>query len=202
MIKIRKSQLAQKPNRKEIQKSSRTIFRRTFDRFVRIRGNPREIALGFALGIFIGMTPSMGMQMPIVIFFAALLKWNKISSVLGVWITNPATAPFLYSLTYVLGAKILGYEKIRQINWSELSIGTLMQKAPKTLAAMGVGGIALGLPLAVLAYVIALALSRKYQEPVKKKLAQQKVKFSTAKEKIKKRVKRSKKRKRRQDRNP
>ena len=67
---------------------------------------------------------------------------------------------------------------------------------------MSVGGVVLGLPLAVIAYFIALGLSRRYQEPVKKKLAQQKAKLSTAKDKIKTRVKRRKKRKRRQNRNP
>lgn len=194
------SQQAQKNSRNKRQKPSQNIFRRLFNRFVRIRGNPREIALGFALGVFIGMTPSMGFQMLIVVFIAALLKWNKISSVLGVQITNPLTAPFIYSITYATGAKILGYEKIRQIDFSIASIGALLQKAPKILTAMSLGGFVLGLPLAVFAYFIALGLIRKYQEPVKKKLAQQKEKLAITKEKIKKRVRRKKKRKRRKNR--
>ena len=189
--------MTRKPSRKKDNNASPTLIRRAFDRFVRIRGNPREIALGFALGIFIGMTPSMGLQMPIVVFISALLKWNKISSVLGVWITNPLTAPFIYSLTYVTGAQILGYEKIRHLDLSVSSLGTLFQKAPKIFIAMGAGGIVIGLPLAVFAYIIALVLSRRYQEPVKKKLAQQKVKLVTTKEKIKKRVRNRRKKRRR-----
>ena len=187
-------------NREAIQGPPQPLLRRAFDRFLKIRGNPREISLGFALGIFIGMTPSMGLQIPIVVFIAALVKWNKISSVLGVWITNPVTAPFIYSLTYVTGARLLGYEKIQHFNLSITSIGPLLQKAPKILIAMSVGGVALGLPLAVLAYIIAHALSRRYQEPVKKKIAQQKVKLAATKEKIQKRMRRRKKRKRRKNR--
>jgi uncharacterized protein (DUF2062 family) len=199
---LERVELTPKANPKMEQKSLPTFFRRTFDRFLRIRGNPREIALGFALGIFIGMTPSMGFQIPVVVFFAALLKWNKISSVLGVWITNPATAPFIYSLTYVTGAKILGHDAIQNFNLSDISIRLLLQKAPKIIIAMSVGGVVMGLPLAVLAYIIAHKLSRRYQEQVKKKLALQKVKLSTAKEKLKTRVRTRKKRKRRQNRNP
>ena len=39
-----------------------SIVRRVYERFIRIRGEPREIALGFALGIFVGMTPTVGVQ--------------------------------------------------------------------------------------------------------------------------------------------
>jgi uncharacterized protein (DUF2062 family) len=56
------------------------LLRRAYERFVKIRGRPREIALGFALGVFIGMTPTIGIQMPIAVFFAALVKWSKISA--------------------------------------------------------------------------------------------------------------------------
>ena len=34
--------------------------KKAYSRFVKIRGNPREIALGFALGLFVGMSPFMG----------------------------------------------------------------------------------------------------------------------------------------------
>jgi hypothetical protein len=54
----------------------------------------------------------MGLQMPIAIFLAALFKWNKIAAAAGAWITNPVTAPFLYSLTYFIGSKIYGINKV------------------------------------------------------------------------------------------
>ena len=87
---------------KKKQDIPRNLLSRAYERFVRIRGRPREIALGFALCIFIGMLPTMGIQMPIAVFFAALLKWSKISPAFGVWITNPFTSPFIYGLTYMV----------------------------------------------------------------------------------------------------
>ena len=70
--------------RKEIKVNKKNnllnMIRRIYERFLKIRGRPREIALGFALGIFIGMTATMGIQMPIAVFFTAMLKWSKISA--------------------------------------------------------------------------------------------------------------------------
>ena len=52
-------------------------------RFVRLRGLPVEIAKGVALGIFIGMTPTFGFQMAIALFFAYLLKENRLAAILA-----------------------------------------------------------------------------------------------------------------------
>jgi hypothetical protein len=50
---------------------------RAYERFLRIRGQPREIALGFALGLFVGMTPFMGLQTVIAVPLAALLQMEQ-----------------------------------------------------------------------------------------------------------------------------
>ena len=77
-----------KPSKRKKKDNLQNLLRRVYDRFVKVKGEPREIALGFGLGIFIGMTPTMGIQMPIAVFFAALFKWSKISAAFGVLITN------------------------------------------------------------------------------------------------------------------
>lgn len=82
-------------------------------RFIRLRGLPEEIAKGVALGIFIGMTPTFGFQMAIALFFAYLLRENRLAAILGVWITNPVTAPFIYAIEYEIGRILLGLERAR-----------------------------------------------------------------------------------------
>ena len=84
---------------------------RAYERFLKIRGHPREIALGFALGLFVGMTPLMGLHTAIAVPLAALFKWNKISAAISVWITNAVTAPIIYNITYMVGSKLIGVEK-------------------------------------------------------------------------------------------
>jgi hypothetical protein len=166
------------------------IFRKVYKRFIRIRGNPREVALGFALGIFVGMTPTMGVQTPIAIFFAALCGWSKLSAAIGVWISNPLTAPVIYGVTYITGAKMMHLAPVFKLplspTWSTLK--AMLMKAPQALGAMTVGGIVIGLPLAVLAYYLSYGAVEKYQKDVKEKLVRQKAKLAGTKEKVKKKV--------------
>ena len=171
-----------------------SIIRRLYERFIRIRGEPREIALGFALGIFVGMTPTIGVQTPIAIFLAALFKWSKLSSAIGVWISNPLTAPILYGVTYITGAKILSLEPVFNMplspTWSTFK--AMLQKAPQAFGAMTVGGALLGIPLAIVGYYLAYVAVEKYQTDVKKKLARQRAKLSDTKAKVKEKIEKHK----------
>jgi uncharacterized protein (DUF2062 family) len=166
------------------------IVRKLYERFIRIRGNPREVALGLALGVFVGMTPTMGVQMPIAIFFAACCKWSKLSAAIGVWISNPLTAPLIYGVTYITGAKLMSMDPMFNMPlspaWSALKV--LLQKAPQAFGAMTVGGAIIGLPLAIISYYLSYAAVEKYQKDVKAKLVRQKNKLANTKEKMKKKV--------------
>lgn len=179
-----------KKNRKKKRVSLRNVLRRAYDRFVRIRGQPHEIALGFALGIFIGMSPTMGVQMPIAVFFAALLKWSKIAAAFGVWITNPFTSPFIYGLTYIVGAKLLGLGNALtlpdEFTWS--IVREMLKSAPVILGALTLGGAVLGLPLAVLSYYLSFAAVNKYQKSVKEKVAAHKARLGNTKERVKNKI--------------
>ena len=168
----------------------RNIVRRTYERFVKIRGRPREIALGFALGIFIGMTPTIGIQMPIAIFFAAMLKWSKISAAFGVLITNPFTSPFIYGLTYIVGARLLGLKAALnlpdELTWS--IVKETLKNAPAIFYALTVGGVVIGLPLAVLCYYVSYAAVNKYQQRIKVKMDAQRVRLANTKERVKQKI--------------
>jgi uncharacterized protein (DUF2062 family) len=132
----------------------------------------------------------MGVQMPIAVFFAALLKWSKISAAFGVWITNPFTSPFIYGLTYVVGARVLGLEAILSLpddlTWS--TVRELLKNAPVIMGALTVGGIIVGLPLAVLSYFLSHTAVNRYQEGIRAKVAAQKARLVKTREKVKKRI--------------
>lgn len=152
-----------------------------YERFIRIRGNPREIALGFALGLFIGLSPTMGVQMPIAVFFASILKWNKYSAAIAVWITNPLTAPFIYSGTYIIGATLTGagnsFRLTGNFDWNMLS--QMIEKSPAIIVSLFAGGFVVGLPLAVLGYFLSYNAVEKYQRNLKEKLRLKKEKLKS-----------------------
>ena len=162
-------------------------LKKAYERFVKIRGNPREIALGFALGIFVGMTPYMGFHMAIAVFFAALFKWNKISAAMGAWISNPLTAPFIYGATFYVGDKVLNIENACCIpNTLNLEvILQLIKNAPELFWILTVGGIVVGVPAAVLGYYLALSTILKYREGIRKKRTREKRQPGPAEKEIK-----------------
>jgi len=167
------------------------LWQTTYERFVRIRGEPREIAFGFALGIFIGMSPFLGLQMAMALLLAALFKWNKISAMLGCWISNPVTMPIIYPVAYLVGAKLVGIEKAypipAQMDWALLL--RMLEKSPEIISLMTLGGIVLGIPLAVTGYVFAFSAVKKYQDDIKRKLEAVKSKRRQKKKKKRKKKK-------------
>ena len=167
-------------------------LRRFYERFIKIRGTPKQIASGFALGIFIGFWPIL-FQLPLAVFVASLFRWNKFTAGTGVMITNPLTAPFIYGLTYLIGAKLTGIKAAFSLSvFSDLSaLVDLVQQAPGIFVALSTGGILLGLPVAGIGYFLAFRAAEKYQRDLKAKIAQRK-------NIIKKKLKNRKKRKKRQ----
>lgn len=68
---------------------------------------PHSIALGAAIGMFIGLTPTVGIQMLLVMLVAfltaRLFYFNRVAALLTVYISNPLTMVPLYWFNYKLG---------------------------------------------------------------------------------------------------
>ena len=77
-------------------------------RIKRLPDTPHKIALGFACGAFVTFSPMFGFHF----FWAALLAWicrgNILASLLGTFVGNPITFPFIATTSYQLGLVILG----------------------------------------------------------------------------------------------
>lgn len=168
----------------------RRLLLRTYIRFLKLRGSPREIALGFALGLFVAVSPTMGVQMAMAIFLAALFKWSKLAAAIAVWVTNPLSAPFIYGLTYFIGARLMGLHTLRNL-MGEPNLNALIEavkKAPEILAAMTLGGIIIGIPLAIVGYYLAYTAVVQYQQRLKDKIAVQKARMRHNKEILKEKM--------------
>ncbi|MBW2428619.1 MAG: DUF2062 domain-containing protein [Deltaproteobacteria bacterium] len=119
-----------------------------------------------------------------------MLKWSKISAAFGVLITDPFTSPFIYGITYVVGAKLLGLKMTISFpdNFTWNIVKEMLKNAPVLFGALTVGGILIGLPLAILSYFLSFAAVNKYQQSVKEKLDVQKARLVNTKEKVKKKI--------------
>lgn len=123
-------------------------------RFIRLHGTPEEIAKGFALGIFIGMTPTFGVQMPIAFCAAWIFRENKLAALLGVWITNPISAPFIYAAEYEFGRLLLGMDRLSLP--TEYNFDTLGQLSSNILIPLGVGSLFFAVLFGTISYALAI----------------------------------------------
>lgn len=70
-------------------------------------GTPHQIALGAAIGMFVALTPTVGIQMALVLLIAMLtrsfFKFNKMAAIIAVYVSNPLTVVPLYWFNYKIG---------------------------------------------------------------------------------------------------
>ncbi|MHB8765367.1 MAG: DUF2062 domain-containing protein [Deferrisomatales bacterium] len=131
----------------------RKSLRYLYYRCVRIHGKPREVALGMAIGLAVGMTPTMGAQMPVAVVLSAACGQSKLAAAAGVWITNPVTAPVVYGATYVVGALLLGHP-LRPPDGFLRTLASLKGFTSGIFVPLWVGGLILAVPVAAAGYWI------------------------------------------------
>ncbi len=71
-------------------------------------GTEHQIALGVAVGFFVGWLPIVGIQMVVAIVICQIVRANKVVPIFPIWLTNPATIIPVYSFNYWVGWKIVG----------------------------------------------------------------------------------------------
>jgi len=74
----------------------------------RLQGNPHYIAMGMAIGVFVGVTPTIPFHTALAIVLAFVLRGSKPAAAIGVWIANPLTIPLLYYSSYRVGVGLFG----------------------------------------------------------------------------------------------
>ncbi|MFC1840618.1 DUF2062 domain-containing protein [Thermodesulfobacteriota bacterium] len=138
-------------------------------RFIRLKGEPHELALGMALGVFSGMMPVMPFQIALAVALALFLRASKITAALGTWASNPLNWVLIYLSDYKLGAYLLGIEggieKIKDVMYSinhgeEMAViwGKLFSSGVTLVSALLIGGIILGTIAAVPTYFLFLRI--------------------------------------------
>ena len=147
------------PRRDSVKKFARYFYHR----FIRLHGSPEEVAWGAAIGFFVAMTPTMGIQTYLAVPIAALFKISKVAAALTVWLTNPVTAPIIYGFNYMAGAKLLGYP-LNATFFSNPSWQTLWYSGKNVLFALLVGGTLTGIVVGTAGYFLTLGIVRAGRE--------------------------------------
>lgn len=82
--------------------------RLTYLRLKRLRGKPKKIAMGLAVGVFAGCFPFFGIQTLLGIILATIFRGSKVAAIAGTWVSNPITYLPIYIFNYKVGKFLLG----------------------------------------------------------------------------------------------
>jgi uncharacterized protein (TIGR03546 family) len=110
--------------------------------------HPGHIAAGFAVGVFISITPLFGIHTPLAIAAAFLFRLNKLTTITGAWINTPLTVLPVLMASYRLGELLLGQEP-KAVSFETLDWHHLKEYA----TALFIGSSVIGLISALFAYM-------------------------------------------------
>ena len=147
--------------------SFKNRLRSFIDRIKKLQGDPRYIARGMAIGVFVSITPTIPFHTLIAIALAFVLKGSKPAAAIGVWFANPVSIPLIYIGSFKLGTLILN--KPIPFDVKIESINALMALGLDVTIAVVVGGAMLGILPAILAYFLTYRFMVVVREKARKK---------------------------------
>lgn len=154
---------------------------RWWRKIITLHGSPREIALGVGIGMFIALSPTVGLQMLLGLIVATIVGASRPAAVITCWITNIFTIPPIYAATYFLGALVWpgasasfsdaygklfeltdALEKVRPWDFWTPMVHAL-EITGEMFMPMVIGGIIAGAVLGPISYIITLRSVRRYR---------------------------------------
>jgi len=151
-----------------------------FIRFKRLRGDPKSLAQGAALGMFIGISPTVPLHTIAIISLSILFRSSAIAAlIVATVVCNPLTLVPVYYLCWRIGDFILP----GRLTWSRIqeileilthegfveSVKYISQLSIDAIAVMMTGGTLLAIIPTCATYYFSLHFFLKIQEKRRKK---------------------------------
>jgi uncharacterized protein (DUF2062 family) len=154
----------------------RARLNRWLEQLLHTHDTPHRTALAFALGVFLGFSPFLGLHAILGLALAFLFRLNRVAVIIGVYSNLPWILPAYYTVATIAGAKLVGVdiepaalrEAIRAfetVSWGDLR--TLAHALAPLAWAYTVGSTIGAVLAALIAYRVSLVLivaHRKRQE--------------------------------------
>lgn len=136
-------------------------------RFLRLKGDPHTLARGVAIGLFIGVTPTLPLHTILILLFAYILRGNTIASLISATlVSNPLTFAPQYYFSWRIGNWItpgdLSWDRIKgilDILTSDAgfvkSFESLNQIGREAIVVLLAGGCLLAIPITLVGYFLS-----------------------------------------------
>lgn len=137
----------------------KTDFKHSMKSILSLDSNPGHIAVGFAVGVFISITPLFGIHTFLAILFAIIFRLNKLTTITGSLVNTPLTVLPILMASYHLGEYLLGRPP-RDVSFKALDWHHLQDYA----AALFIGTSIIGLVAALVSYFLVYRLVIRFQQ--------------------------------------
>ena len=162
------------------QPKEKLSFRQMYRKLLQLDDTPHSIALGAALGMFITFTPTVGIQVLIVLILSMVVRFNRFAAIVLIYLSNPVTIIPIYYADYVIGLFVQGESGLSLeefvllwdqsvITAGEVGFWGATQVLFKSLGTdviipMSIGGGVLGGFVGVVTYPLTLSWVQRYRE--------------------------------------
>jgi uncharacterized protein len=85
-------------------------FKRWLEQLLHTHDTPRRTAAAYALGVFFGFSPMLGLHTVLGILAAFVFNLNRLAVILGIYSNLPWVVPAYYTIATIAGAAILRVE--------------------------------------------------------------------------------------------
>lgn len=144
------------------------LIKRWLDKLLHIDDSPERTAAAFALGVFFGFSPLLGLHMALALLLAFLLNLNRVAVLIGVYANLPWIIAPYYAIATLVGAQITSHRiprgfrgQLRQVFDLSMFTGDFWHRLLMVMQPIAVpylvGSTLCALLLAAAAYQLALA---------------------------------------------
>jgi len=155
-----------------------SYFKDKFRGIFKVKDTPHHIALAFAVGVFMGISPLLGLHYIGAFFLAWLFRLNKLVALIGVSVNNPWTIVPISTSSVWIGAKLIGIKQVLpDVDWGNVTLISIIGKFTDIdkfiymvrdlmplIASFFVGSFVICIFSSIASYFIILSLAVKYRK--------------------------------------
>jgi uncharacterized protein (DUF2062 family) len=141
--------------------------RRWLDQLLHTHDTPERTALAYAVGVFFGFSPFLGLHTVLGLIVAFVFNLNRVAVLIGIYSNLPWILPAYYTVTTMLGAALMRVDippgllkelraALDGVSWGEFR--ALAKALTPTLWAFALGSTLGAVTLAVMAYRASLTM--------------------------------------------
>ncbi len=138
-----------------------TSFKEVLKTIVALDDTPHKLALSFAVGVYVSVSPFLGIHTILIIVISIIFGLNKVSALAGSWANLPWTMPFVYYSEYRIGEFFLN--KDIHFTIKPFTMEHYLKSGPDVFISIFIGSVVEGVFFGIISYFLLKYLITVYR---------------------------------------